>query len=40
MSDLHQIFMKLFLSAKDHAHGLELELGLDLDLDHGLDLHS
>ena len=39
MSDLHQIFMKLFLSAKDHAHDNDPDLDHDLHLDHDLDLH-
>ena len=38
MSDLHQIFMKLNLSDKDHALDLDLVVDLGHDLDHDLDL--
>ena len=38
MSDLHQIFMKLNMSDKDHAFDLDLVVDLCHDLDHDLDL--
>ena len=38
MSDLHQIFMKLNLSNKDHALDLDLVVDLAHDLAHDLDL--
>ena len=38
MSDLHQIFRKPFLSARDHDLTLDHDLDFDHDLDHDLDL--
>ena len=37
MSNLHQIFMKLNLSDKDHALDLDLVVDLGHDLDHNLE---